>query len=125
MLRNAKLMPALAICLPRPSPSWRGCARRAGVPGIASRLWVDRKRQLEETCEVLDAIERENWADLADELGDLLLQVLFYAEMAAEAGHFSMGDVISGTEPQADPAASACLRRRSLRGGGGMRGLRN
>jgi len=55
-----------------------------------------RKYTLEETWEVLDAIERENWADLADELGDLLLQVLFYAEMAAEAGHFSISDVIAG-----------------------------
>jgi nucleoside triphosphate diphosphatase len=55
-----------------------------------------RKYTLEETWEVLDAIERENWVDLADELGDLLLQVLFYAEMADEAGHFSIGDVITG-----------------------------
>lgn len=55
-----------------------------------------RKYTLEETWEVLDAIERENWADLSDELGDLLLQVLFYAEMAAEAGHFSIRDVIEG-----------------------------
>jgi nucleoside triphosphate diphosphatase len=55
-----------------------------------------RKYTLEETWEVLDAIERENWVDLADELGDLVLQVLFYAEMAAEAGHFSINEVISG-----------------------------
>lgn len=54
-----------------------------------------RKYTLEETYEVLDAIEREHWADLADELGDLLLQVLFYAEMAAEAGHFSIADVVA------------------------------
>jgi MazG family protein len=55
-----------------------------------------RKYTLEETYEVLDAIEREHWTDLADELGDLLLQVLFYAEMAAEVGHFGIGDVIAG-----------------------------
>src|SRR6202167_1631931 len=55
-----------------------------------------RKYTLEETYEVLDAIEREHWADLEDELGDLLLQVLFYAEMAAEAGHFGIVDVIAG-----------------------------
>ena len=55
-----------------------------------------RKYTLEETYEVLDAIEREHWADLADELGDLLLQVLFYAEMAEEAGHFGIADVIAG-----------------------------
>ena len=54
-----------------------------------------RKYTLEETYEVLDAIEREHWTDLADELGDLLLQVLFYAEMAAEAGRFGIADVIA------------------------------
>jgi MazG family protein len=55
-----------------------------------------RKYTLEETYEVLDAIERKHWTDLADELGDLLLQVLFYAEMAEEAGHFGIADVIAG-----------------------------
>ncbi len=39
-----------------------------------------RKYTLEETYEVFDAIERRNWADLKEELGDLLLQVLFYSE---------------------------------------------
>ncbi|HEX4582243.1 MAG TPA: nucleoside triphosphate pyrophosphohydrolase [Acidobacteriaceae bacterium] len=53
-----------------------------------------RKYTLEETYEVLDAIEREHWGDLAEELGDLLLQVLFYAQMGDEAGHFSIVDVI-------------------------------
>jgi XTP/dITP diphosphohydrolase/ATP diphosphatase len=48
---------------------------------------------LEETYEVFDAIERRDWPALKDELGDLLLQVLFYAEMAAEAGHFTLEDV--------------------------------
>ncbi len=55
-----------------------------------------RKYTLEETWEVLDAIERQDWTGLADELGDLLLQVLFYAEMAAEAGDFSIRDVVAG-----------------------------
>ncbi len=49
---------------------------------------------VEETYEVLDAIERRNWNDLREELGDLLLQVLFYSQMAAEAGHFTIADVI-------------------------------
>jgi XTP/dITP diphosphohydrolase/ATP diphosphatase len=48
---------------------------------------------LEETYEVFDAIERRAWPDLKDELGDLLLQVLFYAQMASEAGYFDIGDV--------------------------------
>ena len=48
---------------------------------------------LEETYEVFDAIERRAWPDLKDELGDLLLQVLFYAQMAGEAGYFDLRDV--------------------------------
>lgn len=53
-----------------------------------------RKYTLEETWEVLDAIERQNWRDLEDELGDLLLQVLFYAEMAANEGRFTIAEVL-------------------------------
>jgi MazG family protein len=53
-----------------------------------------RKYTLEETYEVFDAIERRDWPHLAEELGDLLLQVLFYAEMAANEGHFSITDVL-------------------------------
>ena len=49
---------------------------------------------LEETYEVFDAIERLNWPDLKDELGDMLLQVLFYSQMADESGHFTIEDVV-------------------------------
>jgi MazG family protein len=49
---------------------------------------------LEETYEVLEAIENRDWPELAGELGDLLLQVLFYAEMAREQGSFSIDDVL-------------------------------
>jgi len=52
-----------------------------------------KKYTLEETYEVFDAIERRAWPDLRDELGDLLLQVLFYSQMAKEAGYFDIGDV--------------------------------
>jgi MazG family protein len=55
-----------------------------------------RKYTLEECYEVLDAIERRHWTDLCEELGDLLLQVIFYAQMANEAGHFTIADVIAG-----------------------------
>jgi ATP diphosphatase len=55
-----------------------------------------RKYTLEETYEVFDAIERRNWADLKEELGDLLLQVLFYSEMASEAGDFTIAEVMEG-----------------------------
>ena len=54
-----------------------------------------RKYTLEETYEVFDAIERRDAADLCEELGDLLLQVLFYAQMASEAGDFGIADVVS------------------------------
>lgn len=53
-----------------------------------------RKYTLEETYEVFDAIERRDWPHLAEELGDLLLQVLFYSEMAANEGHFTIADVL-------------------------------
>src|SRR5437762_3204013 len=49
---------------------------------------------LEETYEVLAAIDARDWDELAGELGDLLLQVLFYSEMAQEAGHFKIDDVL-------------------------------
>ena len=51
------------------------------------------KHTLEETYEVFDAIERRDWGDLRDELGDMLLQVLFYAQIAADAGYFTIADV--------------------------------
>lgn len=47
---------------------------------------------LEETYEVMDAIDRRDFRDLAEELGDLTLQVVFYAQMAAEEGLFDIGD---------------------------------
>jgi ATP diphosphatase len=49
---------------------------------------------LEEAHEVVDAIERSDYEDLADELGDLLLQVVFHSQMAAEIGHFDFGNVV-------------------------------
>lgn len=47
---------------------------------------------LEETYEVMDAIDLQDWAGLAEELGDLLLQPVFFAEMAHEQGLFSIAD---------------------------------
>ncbi len=49
---------------------------------------------LEETYEVLEAIDDRDWDELIGELGDLLLQVLFYSEMAQEENHFSIDDVL-------------------------------
>ena len=49
---------------------------------------------IEEAYEVADAIDRRDYAHLCDELGDLLLQVVFHAQMAREAGHFGFDDVV-------------------------------
>lgn len=51
---------------------------------------------LEEAYETLDAIDSGNMHDLEEELGDLLLQVVFHAEIAAESGRFEIGDVVDG-----------------------------
>lgn len=50
---------------------------------------------IEEAYEVADAIARNDMAALADELGDLQLQVVFHAQMAEESGHFTLEDVIT------------------------------
>ncbi len=50
---------------------------------------------IEEAYEVADAIERKDMGDLCDELGDLLLQVVFHAQMASEIGAFDFGDVVT------------------------------
>jgi len=51
---------------------------------------------IEEAYEVADAIERGDMNELKAELGDLLFQVVFYAQMAAEAGSFDFNDVVAG-----------------------------
>jgi tetrapyrrole methylase family protein/MazG family protein len=55
-----------------------------------------KKYLLEEAYEVLDAIDRDSPADLCDELGDVLLQVVFHARIAEEAGRFTIDDVLDG-----------------------------
>ena len=66
----------------------------SGCPWDREQTFDSIKRHtLEETYEVFDAIERRAWPDLKDELGDLLLQVFFYAQMAAEAGLFDIAEV--------------------------------
>jgi len=49
---------------------------------------------LEEVYEVADAIERDNMADLCDELGDLLFQIVFYAQIGRETEYFSFYDIV-------------------------------
>src|ERR1700689_701057 len=65
-----------------------------GCPWDREQTFDSIKRHtLEETYEVFDAIERRAWPELKDELGDPLLQVLFYSQMASEAGTFDTADV--------------------------------
>jgi tetrapyrrole methylase family protein/MazG family protein len=49
----------------------------------------------EETREVEEAIEKKDWENLQEELGDILLQILFHSELAQERGDFSIGDVLA------------------------------
>ena len=70
---------------------------------------------LEEAYEVADAIERGDLPDLRDELGDLLLQVVFHARMAEEQGAFDFGGVVE--------AITAKLLRRHPHVFGETRGL--
>ena len=55
-----------------------------------------RRNFLEETCEVVEAIDREDAAGLCEELGDVLLQVVFHAQLEKEVGGFTMDDVADG-----------------------------
>ncbi len=52
-----------------------------------------KRNLLEETYEVIDAIDSENIDDLKEELGDLLLQIVLHAQMSEEAGHFNIDDI--------------------------------
>jgi MazG family protein len=101
-------LPANASAPPLPTDPARASALFEQSAAIMARLrapggcpWDQeqtfdtiRKYTLEETYEVFDAIERRDFPHLAEELGDLLLQVLFYAEMAANDGHFTIADVL-------------------------------
>lgn len=67
----------------------------AGCPwDIAQDFATIAPYTIEEAHEVADAIHRQDMVDLCDELGDLLLQVVFHARMAEEAGHFAFPDVV-------------------------------
>jgi len=54
-----------------------------------------RENLLEECYEVLEALDEGNSGELCSELGDLLMQVVFHAQIAAEAGEFELGDVVN------------------------------
>lgn len=50
---------------------------------------------LEETYEVMEAIDARDWKELSEELGDLLLQAVFFSQMASEAGYFDIRDALA------------------------------
>lgn len=69
--------------------------RETGCPwDIVQTFETIKPYTIEEAYEVSDAIERNDMDDLCEELGDLLLQVVFHARMAEEAGEFAFGDVV-------------------------------
>ena len=68
----------------------------AGCPwDVAQSFATIAPYTIEEAYEVADAIDRGDMGDLRDELGDLLLQVVFHARMAEEAGAFAFSDVVT------------------------------
>src|SRR5262249_30985447 len=77
---------------------------------------------IEEAYEVADAIARGDLADLRDELGDLLLQVVFHARMAQEQGAFAFGDVVEAITEKLARRAPECFRRRRRAAPGGGKG---
>src|SRR5258706_15349499 len=81
-------MPRLLAIMARLRDPARGCPwdREQSFASIAPYT-------IEEAYEVADAIDRGALTDLRDELGDLLLQVVFHAQMADEIGHFTFEDV--------------------------------
>jgi tetrapyrrole methylase family protein/MazG family protein len=100
-----ELAAPVSVFVPAPAPEQRPTV--TGLRGVMARLrgengcpW-DREQDhrtlrrclLEEAHETLDAIDREDWQELAVELGDILLQVLFHAQLAAERGDFDFDDV--------------------------------
>ena len=70
---------------------------KSGCPwDLAQSFATIAPHTIEEAYEVAEAIRAGDMTALADELGDLLFQVVFYAQMAREAGHFSFSDVAAG-----------------------------
>ncbi len=55
-----------------------------------------RQLTIEETYELTDAISEENWKDIKEELGDLMLHIVFYSKIGAEQGHFTIHEMING-----------------------------
>lgn len=77
--------------------SWNCSVRQKGAPGTRSRpTRASAGNMLEEAYEAVEAIDEEDPEHLKEELGDVLLQVVFHACMAAEEGLFTFDDVVDG-----------------------------
>ena len=84
-------LPRLLAIMARLRDPLRGC------PWDIAQTWATiAPYTVEEAHEVADAIDRQDWGDLKGELGDLLLQVVYYAQMGAEEGRFSFDDIARG-----------------------------
>ena len=90
-INDAAPLPRLLAIMARLRDPLRGC------PWDIAQTWATiAPYTIEEAHEVADAIERQAWGELPGELGDLLLQVVYYAQMGAEEGRFSFDDVARG-----------------------------
>ena len=84
-------LPRLQAIMARLRDPVRGC------PWDIAQTWATiAPYTIEEAHEVADAIRREAWAELPGELGDLLLQVVYHAQIGAEEGRFSFDDITQG-----------------------------
>ena len=84
-------LPRLLAIMARLRDPLRGC------PWDIAQTWATiAPYTVEEAHEVADAIDRQDWGDLKGELGDLLLQVVYYAQMGAEEGRFTFDDIARG-----------------------------
>ena len=87
-----------------------GYVRPMAAPGIGAQTHLTlRPFLIEEAYEALDALDRGNVHDLAEELGDLLLQIGLHAQIGVEQGEFTMSDVIEGISTKLIRPPSACL----------------
>ncbi|MGQ0566047.1 MAG: nucleoside triphosphate pyrophosphohydrolase [Gemmobacter sp.] len=84
-------LPRLLAIMARLRDPVRGC------PWDIAQTWATiAPYTIEEAHEVADAIARQAWGELRGELGDLLLQVVYYAQMGAEEGRFTFDDIAQG-----------------------------
>mgnify|MGYP000565040769 CR=1 FL=1 len=83
-----------------------------GCPWDAEQTHQSIKKNLiEETYEVIEAINKDDKALMCEELGDLLMQVVFHALMEQESGVFDFDDVADGRLQEAHRASPPCVRR--------------